>query len=254
MTVRTAGRLIWRAVGDFEAGHAGHFDIGDEDIGGVLLDGAQGVAAVGGAGDDLDVGLELEQGGEGAEDHGLIFGEHDADLQRACSRMRKAERGSSMTRRVPGLLHAAGIDVKASAELLDALAHAAESVAFAGADSAALPLSWTSSAVKPSGVVVKRMVHWVAWAWRTMLVTASRTASESTVSSRALQGGRAGLAGEGDAGGSEGEARLLDFGGEALAAIAADGFAHFGERGAGGAFDVGDLGGGAGGFIGVPRR
>ena len=44
-----------------------------------LADGVEGFATVGGLGDDGDVGFEFEQGGEGAEDHGLVFGEDDAD-------------------------------------------------------------------------------------------------------------------------------------------------------------------------------
>ena len=41
--------------------------------------GVERVATVGGAGYDGDVGFEFEQGGEGAEHHGLIFGEDDAN-------------------------------------------------------------------------------------------------------------------------------------------------------------------------------
>ena len=44
--------------GDFEAGHAGHLDVGDEDVGGEGVDGVERVASVGGAGDDGDVGFE----------------------------------------------------------------------------------------------------------------------------------------------------------------------------------------------------
>ena len=46
---------------------------------GVSVDGVESVAAVGGAGDDGDVGFEFEQSGEGSEHHGLIFGEDYAN-------------------------------------------------------------------------------------------------------------------------------------------------------------------------------
>jgi hypothetical protein len=65
--------------GEFEAGHVGHLDVGDEDVGFEAADGLAGLAAVGGGGDDGDVGLEFEEGGECAEDHGLVFSEDDAD-------------------------------------------------------------------------------------------------------------------------------------------------------------------------------
>jgi len=68
------GVVSAEVCGELEAGHLGHFDVGDEDIwfeAGYSFD---GVAAVGGGGDNGDVGFELEEGGEGAEDHGLIFG------------------------------------------------------------------------------------------------------------------------------------------------------------------------------------
>ena len=45
-----------------------------------LLHDAQGFVAVAGAGDDLDVVFHLEQRGERAQDHGLIFGNDDADF------------------------------------------------------------------------------------------------------------------------------------------------------------------------------
>jgi hypothetical protein len=77
-----------------------------------------------------------------------------------------------------------------------------------------------------------------------MLVTASRRASASTVSSAAVRAAlwERGLGDERDAGGVEGAARGLDLGGEAAGAIAADGLADLGERGAGGAFHIADLG------------
>jgi len=65
--------------GEFEAGHLRHLDVGDEDVGSEPADGVEGLAAVGAGGDDGDVGFEFEERGEGAEDHGLVFGEGYAD-------------------------------------------------------------------------------------------------------------------------------------------------------------------------------
>ena len=65
--------------GEFEAGHVRHLDVGDEDVGFEAANGFAGLAAVGGGGDDGDVSFELEEGGECAEHHGLIFGEDNAD-------------------------------------------------------------------------------------------------------------------------------------------------------------------------------
>ncbi len=76
--VRTLGWLADEVGGEFEAGHVGHLDVGDEDVGFEAANGVEGLAAVGGGGDDGDVGLEFEEGGECAEDHSLIFGEDDA--------------------------------------------------------------------------------------------------------------------------------------------------------------------------------
>ena len=144
----------------------------------------------------------------------------------------------------------AGFDVEAAAELLDALAHAAEAVALAGAGfgGAAVVVDFKGGEAvggsgeahgAPGGVGVANDV--------------GDGFPDGEREDRLFAGfkrGRRSFAGESDAGGLEGEAGLLDLSGEAFAAVAADGLADFGERGAGGAFDVGDFGGGAGGFIG----
>ena len=93
---------LFEGGGEFEAGHFGHFDVGDEDVGGEASDELEGFAAVGGLGDDGDVGFELEERGEGAAEHGLVFGEEDADLggghgfrrQFGCSRDRRSSGGA----------------------------------------------------------------------------------------------------------------------------------------------------------------
>jgi hypothetical protein len=76
---------VWVAVADFggegEAGHSGHFDIGNEDVGPELRDGVEGLVSVGGAGADGDVGLGFKQSGERSKNHGLIFCDDDLDFR-----------------------------------------------------------------------------------------------------------------------------------------------------------------------------
>src|SRR5690349_2296665 len=62
-----------------EPSHDGHLDIGDENVWRQAGNGVERVATVSGAGYDRDVRLEFKQCGEGAEHHGLVFGEDDAN-------------------------------------------------------------------------------------------------------------------------------------------------------------------------------
>ena len=87
--------------GEFEAGLLGHFDVGDDDVGREIAGELEGLAAVGGLGDDGDVGLEIEEGGERSAEHGLIFGEEDADRRGGGHEAAGSRSGSSMRRRVP---------------------------------------------------------------------------------------------------------------------------------------------------------
>jgi len=72
------------AVADFgcegEPGHAGHFNVGDEDVGVEFRDGVEGLVPVSGAGADGDIWLSLKQCGERTEHHGLIFRDGDLDF------------------------------------------------------------------------------------------------------------------------------------------------------------------------------
>ena len=79
MIVRVLGMAGAKVGREFESGHDGHLDVGDENVGGEAGNCVERLAAVGGAGHDGDVGLEFEQGGESAEHHGLVFGEDDAN-------------------------------------------------------------------------------------------------------------------------------------------------------------------------------
>ncbi len=50
--------------GELEAGHVGHLDVGDKDVGFEAADGFARLATVGGGSDDGDVGFEFEKSGE----------------------------------------------------------------------------------------------------------------------------------------------------------------------------------------------
>ena len=63
-----------------QAGHAGHLDVGNEDVGTGLLDHLQCFTTSAGASDYLDVALHVEQGSECPQHHGLVFGNDHADL------------------------------------------------------------------------------------------------------------------------------------------------------------------------------
>ena len=73
------GMTFAQAGCKFEAGHVRHLDVGDENVGSKAGDGGEGVTAIRGLGHDGDVWLEIKQGGESSQHHGLIFGERDAD-------------------------------------------------------------------------------------------------------------------------------------------------------------------------------
>jgi hypothetical protein len=62
-----------------EPGHEGHFDVRNENVGGETNYCVEGIATVGSAGHDGDVGFEFKQCGKRAEDHGLVFGEDDTN-------------------------------------------------------------------------------------------------------------------------------------------------------------------------------
>jgi hypothetical protein len=79
------------ALRELDAAQARHLDVGDDEIGLQLLDRASRFLAVRRGADDVDVGLELQERGQRAANHGLIFGEEDADHHRTVSRGRKCD-------------------------------------------------------------------------------------------------------------------------------------------------------------------
>ncbi len=90
----------------------------------------------------------------------------------------------------------------------------------------------------------------VARAWRTIFVTASRSASESAVSSAAercetLEEIASGSDGQRHAGGLQSAARGFHLGGKSARTVPDNRLAHFSKRRARDAFDVGNLGCGA---------
>src|SRR6266576_3904183 len=90
-----------------ESSHHGHLDIGDENVRRQAGNGVERIATVGGAGHDGDVWLEFEQRGEGAQHHGLVLGQDDANgcahtTTQCAFNWRDAVCGSSMRRVTPG--------------------------------------------------------------------------------------------------------------------------------------------------------
>ncbi len=70
------------ALGQFQAGQARHLDVGDQHLRLQPLQLAPRALAVGHRTDDLDVRLHAQQRGQRAADHGLVFGQQDADHRR----------------------------------------------------------------------------------------------------------------------------------------------------------------------------
>ena len=108
----------------------------------MLLHDAQGFVAGAGAGDDLDVVFHFEQGGERAEDHGLIFGDDYADLVAvggghalsfAEQRRHWGERQMDNQAGSSG-----GLALERAAEGFEPFAHAAQAVAFGAVGAASV--------------------------------------------------------------------------------------------------------------------
>ena len=77
--------LEW-PVGSFEDGggggqavHLGHADVHEHDVGAVFVGGLDGFEAGAGFGDDVDVGLVVEDHGEATAHEGLVVDDDDAD-------------------------------------------------------------------------------------------------------------------------------------------------------------------------------
>ena len=101
----TAGAAVLQVVSEFKTGAIGHLDVGDDDVRFVQASELERLAAIGGLGDDRNVGLEIEECSERASEHSLIFREEHADGRSGTlSGSHEAEVsrcGSSMVRRVP---------------------------------------------------------------------------------------------------------------------------------------------------------
>ena len=79
MTTFTGNALALDALREFEAGQAGHLDVGDQDVGIEPLQFAPRAFAVGGGAQHFDIALHAQQRGERAAQHCLVFGDEDAD-------------------------------------------------------------------------------------------------------------------------------------------------------------------------------
>src|SRR5688572_2633400 len=67
------------ALREFDARHAGHFDVGDDDVRSQPPALGQRLHAVSGGAEHFDVALHLQQCAQCAAHHGLVLGEQDAD-------------------------------------------------------------------------------------------------------------------------------------------------------------------------------
>ena len=75
--------LAREPAGGFDAVHAGHADVHQHDIGGVLGRRLDRFLAGAGLGDDLDVAGGLEHGLEAGAHHRLVVGDDDPQLAHA---------------------------------------------------------------------------------------------------------------------------------------------------------------------------
>ena len=67
------------ALQQLEAGHGGHLDVGEDDVGVDLANLLERLLAVGGGGDDIDVVFEIEESRQGAQHQALILGDDDSN-------------------------------------------------------------------------------------------------------------------------------------------------------------------------------
>ena len=111
-----AGQLGAHGRGGVDAGEAGHLDVEQAHLGSRGAGGGDHLVAATDLGDDLEVGLEVEQRGERATHERLVVGEQQPD------------HGSATSTRVPGRGRA---DAEGAAGAGDPLAHAAQAVALA---------------------------------------------------------------------------------------------------------------------------
>ena len=79
MTTRDPGPPSLEFGGNFEAGHARHFNVCDENVGRVFFDGLKSLDAIAGASHHRDIALDIKQRGQSTEHHALILGDYDAD-------------------------------------------------------------------------------------------------------------------------------------------------------------------------------
>ena len=70
--------LSWQPAGRLDAVHAGHANVHQDDVGGVLCGGADGLLPRAGLAYNLDVAGRLEDGLEACAHHRLIVGDDDA--------------------------------------------------------------------------------------------------------------------------------------------------------------------------------
>src|SRR6516164_8559833 len=176
--------MVLQRVGYFEAGHLRHLDVRDEDVRAVQEHSLQGFFTIARLGYDGNIAFHFQESSKGAENHGLIFGDDHPNLlarwigtahpgcsvPAACLRVFVA-RGSVIVSRVPAwACGSSWCSVPPRASILSRMPRRpTPSVC-----KPPRPSSWISRRHTPFKFCKLRR-HVSAWAWRTTLVTASRS-------------------------------------------------------------------------------
>src|SRR4051812_22803826 len=162
--------------GGVEAVGAGHLDVQQRHVGALRERRLEHLVAAGHLGHDLDVGLEREQAGKRAADHGLVLGEQDADHRADSTGTTARTRNPGPSSRGPASRRPPAWRTRASSPASPWPAPLA-----ATAPGTPSPSSTTSTVASPSAGT-RRIALWRAPLWRMTLVAASRTVQASTAS------------------------------------------------------------------------
>ena len=243
MMIVQAGQRLMEECRRLEPVEPGHLDVEQGDVG--LRGQRRGhhLVAARALGDDVDVLLEREQGGERAADHPLVLGDQDVD--------HVAARGTYACRRNPPRSPGPASRCPPAAPTRSRSPCSPLPPALATPPTP----SSTIATVNPLLLASSETSQWCARLWRRTLVIPSRTVHASRLSTGAGAATLSRVTRERDSRCVEHVARALQLVGERTLAVPGDHGAHLGERVAGDDFDVADrLGGGIGIAVHQPAR
>ena len=172
MRIRRLGSAPGQLSGGLQAGHPGHGDVEDGQVDVVGAGQVDGLRAVAGLGDDLQVRLAVEDEPYAAADQRMVVGEQDAESRRSACVMAGVLTGTGS--RAPRSPPAGGWDrdIQVGADQQGPLAHPADPGAFAGAPQAAAVVARRASTTA-SPAVAQATSTGAASAWRAALVRLS---------------------------------------------------------------------------------